>query len=72
LWSITKLYPAEQKPAKKIPDIVDFRDENGNDDMQAEIERNYNQVKQDVKQIVANELDRIEHDPELRHLIKKE
>ncbi|MDR1886421.1 MAG: TraM recognition domain-containing protein, partial [Prevotellaceae bacterium] len=62
----------ETKAYKKIPDIVDFRDENGNDDMQAEIERNYNQVKQDVKQIVANELSRIENDPELRHLIKKE
>jgi hypothetical protein len=62
----------ETKACKKIPDIVDFRDENGNDDMQAEIEWNYNQVKQDVKQIVANELLRIENDPELRHLVKKE
>jgi hypothetical protein len=40
--------------------------------MKEEIERNYNQVKQNVKQIVADELARIENDPELRHLIKKE
>ncbi|KAA6309190.1 hypothetical protein EZS27_039265, partial [termite gut metagenome] len=36
------------------------------------IERNYNQVKEDVKQIVADELARIESDPQLQHLIKKE
>ncbi|GHT37341.1 hypothetical protein FACS189414_4690 [Bacteroidia bacterium] len=40
--------------------------------MQAEIERNYNQIKADVKQIVAEELKRIADDPELQHLIKKE
>jgi hypothetical protein len=51
---------------------VDFHDENGNDKMSSEIERNYNQIKSDVKQIVADELQRIENDPELQHLIKKE
>jgi hypothetical protein len=40
--------------------------------MQAEIERNYNQIKADVKQIVADELQRIANDPALQHLIKKE
>ncbi|GHT88801.1 hypothetical protein FACS189474_4680 [Bacteroidia bacterium] len=40
--------------------------------MQAEIERNYNQIKADVKQIVAEELKRIADDPGLQHLIKKE
>jgi hypothetical protein len=54
------------------PQIVDFHDENGNDNMSSEIERNYNQIKSDVKQIVADELQRIENDPELQHLIKKE
>jgi hypothetical protein len=39
--------------------------------MQAEIEYNYNQIKADVKQIVADELKRISEDENLRHLIKK-
>jgi hypothetical protein len=62
----------ETKAYKKIPDILDFRDEQGNDTMQQEIERNYNQVKLDVKQIVVDELARIESDPELKKLLKKE
>jgi hypothetical protein len=40
--------------------------------MQTEIEHNYNQIKADVKQIVADELKRIVEDPALQHLIKKE
>ncbi|GHT76337.1 conjugal transfer protein TraG [Bacteroidia bacterium] len=62
----------ETKAYQKIPDILDFRDGDGNDTMQAEIEHNYNQIKADVKQIVAEELKRIADDPDLQHLIKKE
>ena len=62
----------ETKAYEKIPDILDFLDKDGNDTMQAEIEHNYNQIKADVKQIVAIELKRIEEDPELAHLLKKE
>jgi hypothetical protein len=62
----------ETKNYQKIPDILDFRDADGNDTMQEEIERNYNQIKTDVKRIVEEELKRIEEDEELRHLIKKE
>jgi uncharacterized protein with ATP-grasp and redox domains len=62
----------ETKAYKKIPEIVDFRGENGTDNMLSEIERNYNQIKLDVKQIVAAELKRIEEDPELQYLRKKE
>jgi hypothetical protein len=40
--------------------------------MQQVIENNYNQIKADVKQIVVKELKRIEEDPKLQHLIKKE
>ncbi len=39
--------------------------------MRTEIQRNYSQVKQDVKDIVANEIERIKNDPELCHLLKK-
>jgi len=62
----------ETKAYEKIPDILDFRDKDGNDTMQAEIEYNYNQIKADVKEIVAKELKKIADDPELQHLIKKE
>ena len=63
---------AETKAYKKIPVIADFTDDEGNDVMQQVINNNYNQIKADVKQIVAEELKRIEEDPELQHLIKKE
>ncbi|MDR0604945.1 MAG: TraM recognition domain-containing protein, partial [Bacteroidales bacterium] len=62
----------ETKAYRKIPQIVDFCDENGTDRMQEQIDANYNQIKTDVKQIVADELKRIEDDPELQHLRKKE
>jgi hypothetical protein len=39
--------------------------------MQATIEWNYNQIKTDVKQIVADELKRISEDPILQKLLKK-
>jgi hypothetical protein len=42
------------------------------DRMQEQIDANYSQIKSDVKQIVADELARIENDPELQHLRKKE
>ena len=63
---------AETKAYKKIPVIADFTDDAGNDLMQQVIEQNYNQIKADVKQIVAEELTRTAEDPELQYLIKKE
>jgi hypothetical protein len=63
---------AETKAYRKMPVIAEFTDDAGNDVMQQVIEHNYNQIKVDVKQIVADELRRIAQDPELQHLIKKE
>ena len=57
---------------KKLPQIIDFRDGDGNDRMQEEIQANYNRVKQEVQQIVEDEITRIKNDPELRYLIKDE
>lgn len=57
---------------KKLPQIIDFRDEDGNDRMQEEIQANYNRVKQEVQQIVTDEIERIKSDPMLLHLIEKE
>lgn len=56
---------------KKLPQIIDFRDEDGNDRMQEEIQANYNRVKQEVQQIVTDEMERIKNDPMLLHLIKE-
>ena len=57
---------------KKLPQIIDFRDEDGNDRMQEEIQANYNRVKQEVQQIVTDEMERIKNDPDLQYLIKTE
>lgn len=63
---------AETKAYQPIPEIINFTDADGNDTMQTEIDLNYKQVKQDVLDIVKEELERIEADPELRKLLKKE
>lgn len=63
---------AETKAYKKIPVINDFLDEDGNDIMQEQIERNYSQIKNDVEQIIADEMERIKNDPELQHLLPPE
>ena len=57
---------AETKAYKKIPILNEFKDENGNDIMQEQIERNYSRIKDEVEQIVQDEMERIKADPELR------
>ena len=39
--------------------------------MKQTIQDNYNQIKEDVKQIVKDELERIATDENLKHLIQK-
>ena len=43
--------------------------ENGNDTMEQQIQANYRQIKQDIVELVENELNRIENDPALKHLL---
>ena len=50
-----------------IPEISSFLDENGNDTMEEQIRANYRQIKQDIVELVENELIRIENDPVLKH-----
>lgn len=57
---------AETKAYKKIPIVNEFKDENGNDIMQEQIKRNYSRIKDEVEQIVQDEMERIKADPELR------
>ena len=54
-----------------IPEISSFLDENGNDTMEQQIQANYRQIKQDIVELVENELIRIENDPELKHLLSE-
>ena len=61
----------EEKAYKPIPIITDFRDENGNDRMKEMIQENYNRIKSEVKQIVTDELQRIQNDPALEHLLQQ-
>ena len=56
----------------KLPQIIDFTDKDGNDRMQEEIQANYERIRQEVRQIVEDEITRIKNDPELCHLIKEE
>ena len=62
---------AETKAYKPIPVITDFTDENGKDCMRDMIHSNYNRIKDEVKQIVKDELARIANDENLSHLLQK-
>ena len=62
---------AETKAFKPIPVITDFTDENGKDCMREMIHSNYNRIKEEVKQIVKDELARIANDEKLSHLLQK-
>lgn len=61
----------EESHYQPIPIINDFKDTNGNDCMKQAIQDNYNRIKEDVKQIVKDELERIAADENLKHLIQK-
>jgi hypothetical protein len=63
---------AETKAYKSIPVITDFTDENGVDTMKEQIQLNYNRIKEEAKQIVADELERIKKDPALAHLLQQD
>ena len=61
----------EESRYQKLPIINDFLDADGNDCMKQAIQNNYNQIKEDVKLIVKDELERIAGDESLKHLIQK-
>ncbi len=67
----TKKVEAETVAYEPIPLITDFKDDTEDKSkMKAAIQFNYSKVKQDVKDIVERELDRIRKDPKLRHLLR--
>lgn len=59
----------EEKAYKPIPVINRFLDEDGNDCMKQTIQDNYNRIREEVKQIVKDELERIAGDENLKHLL---
>jgi len=63
----------QEKQYQKIPIIKNFTNpKTGKDEMKKIIEANYYQIKNDVTQIVADELQRIADDPKLAHLLPKQ
>lgn len=61
---------SETKAYQKIPDIVSFVNEEGEDTMKMDIEANYKQIRRDIVIIIESEMDRIKNDPDLQHLIQ--
>ena len=61
----------EEKAYKPIPIITDFTDEDGKDCMKETVQANYRRIKEEVKQIVADELERIANDDNLKHLLQQ-
>lgn len=51
--------------------IIAFRDRDGNDLMNEQIQFNYDRIKQDVKETVSSEMERIKNDSKLKHLVKE-
>ena len=60
----------EEKDYKPIPAITDFTDGDGIDRMKERVQENYNRIKEDVKRIVRDELERIANDDDLKHLLQ--
>ncbi|TKC05822.1 conjugal transfer protein MobC [Pedobacter frigoris] len=61
----------ETKVYQKLPQILSFVNEQGEDKMKQEIEANYRKIKQDIVQIIGAELERIKNDPDLQHLVQQ-
>lgn len=61
---------AEMKAYKRIPQILSFVNEQGEDNMKQEIEANSRQIKSDIVQIIETEMERIKNDPDLQHLVQ--
>lgn len=69
--SLENLQGSEEKAYKKIPVITDFTDGDGNDRMKETVQANYRRIKEEVKQIVQEELERIANDENLKHLLQQ-
>lgn len=66
-----KTVKRKEKAYKKIPVITDFTDGDGNDRMKETVQANYMRIKEEVKQIVQEEMERIANDENLKHLLQQ-
>lgn len=67
----SKKVDAEMKKYVPIPVMTDFKDDSEDKHlMKRIIQQNYDQIKQDVRDIVDRELTRIANDPKLQHLLQ--
>ena len=62
---------AETKAYQPIPVIVEFKNEDGSDNLKETIETNYKRVKREVMSLIELEIERIKTNPSLRYLIKE-
>ncbi|MGV3766805.1 MAG: conjugal transfer protein MobC [Chitinophagaceae bacterium] len=62
---------AETQSYLSIPQVRSFEDASGADMLKQEIEANYRQVKQDIADMIETEIQRIQNDPDLEHLVHK-
>jgi len=62
---------AETKAYREIPVITNFVDDSGVDRTKEMIQMNYNRIKDEVRQIVEDELERIKKDESLSYLFPK-
>ena len=60
---------AEMKAYQPIPVIVEFKNEDGSDNLKETIEANYRKVKQEILTLVDSEIQRIKNTPALSHLM---
>lgn len=60
---------SETKAYQKLPQILSFVNEQGEDKMKQEIESNYRQIKIDILNVIEREMERIKKDPNLQHLL---
>ncbi len=68
----SKKVNAEMKRYVPIPILTDFKDTSEDRHrMKADIQANYDKIKEDVRDIVRSELARIAADPKLRHLLQQ-
>ena len=61
----------EEQAYRSRPVITDFTDAGGNDRMKETVQANYRRIKEEVKQIVQEELERIANDENLKHLLQQ-
>ncbi|MCU7618462.1 YWFCY domain-containing protein [Chryseobacterium sp. PBS4-4] len=60
----------QTKNYQKIPEVLSFVDKDGKDQMKQVIDENYRKIKLDISKIIIDEIERIQNDPALQHLLK--